>query len=965
MKNYYNYPISKKIVAILTACLLILTNPIYYAYAGTGEWVTNGPEDCNVYQIVVSPKYATNKTLYCATDNGIYKSINGGQSWTLCGLTDTQVSDLAISPVQSTYDTLYAGTGSSVYKSTNSGSSWSISTAVSGSIQSIAVSPAYSTDKTVFVGTDGYGVFRTTDAGDSWTQSSGDSSFNGMCVSSVAFSPAFSTDNTAFATSSDGCGVYKTTDSGDNWSQCATASTVGLFLTTVAVSPTYASDHTVFAGKYFSSDSGSTWSDITGLASVDVSCLSFSPTFASDHTVIAGTYEDGVFVSSNGGLSWTQYDTQSDLDILYVKSVGLTPNFSTNHLAFAGTWGNGVYSCITSNDRTPPVIVRSDPTSTATGVPKNKTISIKFSENIVQGSAYSLIVLKDSLNKQVTIGKTINANNPRELLLDPTSDLSLSTVYRATIPAGAVKDSNGNSFAASSTITFTVAGVPDVTAPKVSTTDPTSGASTVATDKTVSVTFSEAIQSSSAYSSITLVDKTKTSVAFKATISSDGKTLTIDPTSDLPTGTTYTLTLPKSCIKDTSGNDLATASTLSFTVPVDKTAPAVSSTTPSASSTAMAKDSTMTVAFSENIQAGTAYDTITLKDASSNSITMTKTISGKELTIDPSSNLTPGTTYTLTLPAAAVKDSSSNMLAAQYTLTFTVKNDSETPLTPKGFSVTSTSNNVIQLSWSTNTETDLAGYFVYRSIKGETAAASKLNSSAITATSYSDSATTIGKTYVYTVSAVDNDNHESSKSSEVQAALGVPPTPPTTSTPEPQPSTPFKDVPADAWYLEFVTTLASSGVVSGYTDGNFRPANKVTRAEFAKMLCTVMGWETSGTTKASFSDVSSDFWGFDFIETAKSKGALGGYEDGTFRPNKYITRAEITKMIAGTLKLKGGSSTLKDIDASWASSYIKACVQAGIVSGYSDGTFKPGNNATRAEVSKMVAAVSEQNTTGQ
>jgi hypothetical protein len=381
----------------------------------------------------------------------------------------------------------------------------------------------------------------------------------------------------------------------------------------------------------------------------------------------------------------------------------------------------------------------------------------------------------------------------------------------------------------------------------------------------------------------------------------------------------------------------------------------------------MAKDSTITVAFSENIQAGTAYDTITLKDASSNSVTFTKGIVGKELTIYPSSDLTRGTTYTLTLPAAAVKDSSNNMLAAQYTLTFTVKNDSETPLVPKGLTVTSTSNNVIQLSWSTNIETDIAGYYVYRSIKGDTAAAAKLNSSAQTATTYTDSAVTADKTYIYTVSAIDKTSHESTKSSEVQAALGVAPTPTpaTTSTPEAQPSTPFKDVPTDAWYLEFVTTLASSGVVSGYTDGNFRPANKVTRAEFAKMLCTVMSWDSSGTTKASFSDVKSDFWGFDYIETAKSKGAIGGYEDGTFRPNKYITRAEITKMIAGTLKLEGGASTLKDIDTSWASSYIKACVQAGIVGGYSDGTFKPGNNATRAEVSKMVASVADQNTTGQ
>ncbi|MBI4733937.1 MAG: hypothetical protein HY779_03845 [Rubrobacteridae bacterium] len=360
MRIHSSYSFPYRFLAILASFLIVLSSLtlpfskpfIDVAYAGEDEWVTNGPADCNVQSVVVTPKYSTtsNKIAYCATDNGIYKSSNGGQSWSVCGLSGSQVSALAISPVQSTYDTLFASVGTAVYKSTNSGSSWSSVTTVSGDVQSIAISPAYSSDETVIVGTNGYGIFRSTDGGDEWSQSSGTSTFNTLCISSISFSPSFSSDRTAFAASSDGGGVYKTTDSGDNWSQCVAASTVGSFVTAVAVSPNFSSDQTVFAGRYSSTDGGSTWSAISAISGIDVASIAFSPSFSSDQTVFVGTYGDGIFQSNNGGGSWTQYDGDNDLDNMYVKSIVATPNFSSIHTVFAGTWGDGVFSCITYND---------------------------------------------------------------------------------------------------------------------------------------------------------------------------------------------------------------------------------------------------------------------------------------------------------------------------------------------------------------------------------------------------------------------------------------------------------------------------------------------------------------------------------------------------------------------------------------------------------------------------------------
>jgi hypothetical protein len=164
----------------------------------------------------------------------------------------------------------------------------------------------------------------------------------------------------------------------------------------------------------------------------------------------------------------------------------------------------------------------------------------------------------------------------------------------------------------------------------------------------------------------------------------------------------------------------------------------------------------------------------------------------------------------------------------------------------------------------------------------------------------------------------------------------------------------FSDVPANAWYKGYISQLLSKKIVSGYPNGEFRPLNQVTRAEFSKMLCLARGWALLSPPGPSFGDCPKSGWAFKFIETAKANKAINGYNDGDFRPNSNITRAEIAKMLARSLKLEPGKTALKDIEAHWAKDYISACSSAGIVNGYPDGEYKPDHAVTRAEVAKML-----------
>ena len=104
----------------------------------------------------------------------------------------------------------------------------------------------------------------------------------------------------------------------------------------------------------------------------------------------------------------------------------------------------------------------------------------------------------------------------------------------------------------------------------------------------------------------------------------------------------------------------------------------------------------------------------------------------------------------------------------------------------------------------------------------------------------------------------------------------------------------YSDVATNSWYYTAVTALSNLDVITGYGDGSFRPNANITRAEFATMLCRFSGASDSG--KSSFTDISGH-WARSYIEAVCAEGWVKGYGDGTFRPDAYITRAEVMTML--------------------------------------------------------------------
>lgn len=166
----------------------------------------------------------------------------------------------------------------------------------------------------------------------------------------------------------------------------------------------------------------------------------------------------------------------------------------------------------------------------------------------------------------------------------------------------------------------------------------------------------------------------------------------------------------------------------------------------------------------------------------------------------------------------------------------------------------------------------------------------------------------------------------------------------------------FKDT-AGHWGSSTIATAVKLQIISGYADGSFRPDAPVTRAEFAAMIARSFG---IGTTSAAskFGDTASN-WAAGYIGALADKGILTGYADGSFKPGATITRAEMVTIIGRVLNLgvlqTGTPASFTDVSSSyWAADAIRQAASANLVKGISASAFAPKSQATRAEAVAVI-----------
>lgn len=197
-------------------------------------------------------------------------------------------------------------------------------------------------------------------------------------------------------------------------------------------------------------------------------------------------------------------------------------------------------------------------------------------------------------------------------------------------------------------------------------------------------------------------------------------------------------------------------------------------------------------------------------------------------------------------------------------------------------------------------------------------------------------------------------------------------------------STRFWDVDSEHWATSYVEFLAARGVISGYGDGSFRPNNSATRGQLSKIVTLGFNMPTVTPAQARFADVPVGSTFFPYVETLVERGLVSGYPCGGagepcdplrrpyFRPNANVTRGQIAKIIvgaAGWQAAPASGASFQDVPAgSSFHSAIEVAVAQGIIGGYPCGAsqaepcspgdnrpyYRPGNNATRAQIAKMV-----------
>ena len=166
------------------------------------------------------------------------------------------------------------------------------------------------------------------------------------------------------------------------------------------------------------------------------------------------------------------------------------------------------------------------------------------------------------------------------------------------------------------------------------------------------------------------------------------------------------------------------------------------------------------------------------------------------------------------------------------------------------------------------------------------------------------------------------------------------------------------------WSKDILDKVNHNAYLIGYPDGTVKSDGNITRAETSAIYFRLMtddAREELWRTKNNYTDVVKEAWYNNEVSTLSNAKIVKGYPEGDFRPDGDITRAEFASMTARFLsdKVKAPEGKLNDISGHWAEEDINKLVSAGIIQGYEDGSFKPEQSITRAESSKIVNGILE------
>lgn len=184
-------------------------------------------------------------------------------------------------------------------------------------------------------------------------------------------------------------------------------------------------------------------------------------------------------------------------------------------------------------------------------------------------------------------------------------------------------------------------------------------------------------------------------------------------------------------------------------------------------------------------------------------------------------------------------------------------------------------------------------------------------------------------------------------------------------------TTTFWDVPRSHWAYEAITRMAEEGIISGYNDGSFRPDNRISRAEFAKIMIAASGIDLGSARNVTqtFEDVGRDNWAFLYVERAKNY--LTGYKSGKryyYKPNENAVREDIAVALVRLMGYdQSKSSSTSAIDRFRDKSdiskelrpYIAIAVDTDLIKGFNDQTFRPQAAITRAEAATLLYRAKE------